>query len=211
MEMKAVLDRITARREALGMSEAALSARAGSRDLIRNWRRAMDKGQDINARHDSLEAIARALNVTVAWLTDDAAPPTADRSAQANGMAETAAPYAIAPQPVTPDDPQAILRALWGRVATTPATFRLAAALPAFGLGAGDVLVADLARLPQPGELALVTMTEDDTASAATMVCRYLPPFLTGGSMTDETQPLRVDRPGVTVRYPIIGALRGLP
>lgn len=100
MEMKAVLDRITARREALGMSEAALSARAGSRDL---------------------------------------------------------------------------------------------------------------ARLPQPGELALVTITEDDTASAATMVCRYLPPFLTGGSMTDETQPLRVDRPGVTVRYPIIGALRGLP
>lgn len=207
MEMKAVLDRITARREALGMSEAALSAQAGSRDLIRNWRRALDKGQDINARHDSLEAIARALNVTVAWLTTDAA----DRPAQAAGMAETAAPYTIAPQAVAPDDPQAILRALWGRVATTPATFRLAAALPAFGLGAGDVLVADLARLPQPGELALVTMTEDDTASAATMVCRYLPPFLTGGSMTDETQPLRVDRPGVTVRYPIIGALRGLP
>jgi hypothetical protein len=210
MDMKAILDRITARRTALGLSETGLSLQAGSRDLIRNWRRALERDQDISARHDSLDAIAKALSVSTAWLVGEA-DATPQATAAPQGMAEPAEPFVFAPQPVRDSDPQGFLRAIWGRAVTTPATYRLAAALPAFALGVGDVLIADLGRLPQPGELALVTIINDATATSITTVRRYLPPYLSGGVMDADNPPLRIDQPGVTVRYPIVGSLRGLP
>jgi transcriptional regulator with XRE-family HTH domain len=210
MDMKAILDRITARRTALGLSETGLSLQAGSRDLIRNWRRALERDQDISARHDSLDAIAKALKVSTAWLVGEA-EPAAPTPAAPPGMAEPAEPFTFAPQPVRDSDPQGFLRAIWGRAVTTPATYRLAAALPAFALGVGDVLIADLGRLPQPGELALVTIINEATATSITTVRRYLPPYLAGGASDADNPPLRIDQPGVTVRYPIVGALRGLP
>jgi transcriptional regulator with XRE-family HTH domain len=210
MQMQAILDRISGRRAELGLSEAALSEKGGSRDLIRNWRRALDKGQVINARYDSLALIARALNVSEDWLIHGKGEVKAE-DIPLPGMSEAATPFTLKPHATRLDDPQAALRAIFGPTAATPALFRVNADLPGFELAAGDVVLADLARLPSPGEIALASVVDDLTASAVTMVCRYLPPFLVAGSIGPQLQTMRVDDPGVTVRYPVVGSIRGIP
>lgn len=212
MNMQAILDRIARRREDLGLSESALAQKGGSRDLIRNWRRALEKGQDISARYDSLTAIARALQVNADWLINgagsapDPAPPDTTP-----GMAEHATPFTLAPKVTRPDDPLGPLRAIFGTTAATPGLFRINKNLPAFEFAAGDVVLADLARLPEPGEIALVTVTDDQDATSTTMICRYLPPYLATGKIGPNVPTLRIDDPGVTVRHPVVGSIRGIP
>jgi transcriptional regulator with XRE-family HTH domain len=208
MDMTLILERITARRSELGLSESALSNAAGSADLIRNWRRAVTRGQAPNPRIDSLDAIARALQVSTAWLCGTAETP-AD-PAPLPGFAETATPFQFARSPAVAD-PQDVLRGLWQGRITTPATYRLSGSFPAFGMNEGDVLVVDLARLPLPGECALITQQDDNLAISLTMVRRYAPPFLLPGNPDPAQLPIRVDDPGITVRYPIIGIMRGIP
>lgn len=212
MQMQAILDRITRRREELGLSEAAVAQKGGSRDLIRNWRRALDRGQTISARYDSLTSIARALHVSVDWLMHgtgeaEAAPARSTPP----GLSEPVTPFTLAPHATREDDPQASLRAIFGKTATTPGLFRINRNLPAFELAKGDVVLADLARLPEPGEIAVVTVSDDETAAATTMICRYLPPYLTLGKIGPSVPTLRIDDPGVTVRYPVVGSIRGIP
>lgn len=209
--MRAILDRITRKREELGLSEAAVSLKGGSRDLIRNWRRALDKGTTINARYDSLEQIARALHVTEDWLIHGTDAVAGSPAPKPTGMAETATPFTLMPHATRLDDPQAALRAIFGKAATTPGLFRITKNLPAFEFAEGDVVLADLARLPQPGEIAVVLVTDEQLASATTMICRYLPPFLTTGKIGPNAPLMRIDDPGVTVRHPVVGSIRGIP
>lgn len=208
MKIADVLTRIEARRSALNLSESAVSAAGGSRDLIRNWRRAVAGGRTIQARHESLVAIAQALDVPLDWLINggDALPTMAS-----TGFAEHAAPYSLAEQPVEPGASYPALRALFGPEAMTPATYRINSDLPAFALVTGDVVVIDQSRLPIAGELALIRVIDEEHATAATLICRYLPPFLQSGEQNPNNPPLRVDQPGVTVRHPVIGSLRGIP
>lgn len=210
MQMQAILDRITARLTELGLSESYVSTKGGSRDMIRNWRRALEKGHTTNARHDSLAKIAAALQVSEEWLihgkgdvTETAPPPV--------GLAEAATPYILRPHASRADDPQGALRAIFGATAATPALYRITADLPGFELAAGDVVLTDLARLPVAGEITLVRITDEQTASATTMLCRYLPPFLVAGGIGPQVQTLRIDDPGVTVRHPVVGSIRGIP
>lgn len=206
--MKAILDRITARIADLGTTDRAISLRAtGSPDTIRNWQRSLRDGKTPNPQTAKLNAIIEALGLDLS--NPDDQPEI--RTAAAYGLSESAVPYTFTAHATDSSDPQASLRAIWGTACTTPATYRLATAMPAFGLAAGDVLVADLARLPRPGELALVTIADESDASATTVVRRYLPPYLAAGTLDTENSPLRVDHPGVTVRYPVVGTIRGLP
>lgn len=208
--MQAILDRITTRLNELGLSESAVSTKGGSRDMIRNWRRALEKGHATNARHDSLAKIATALQVSEEWLIHGRAAVAA--AAEPNpGMAEMATPFTLQPHASRADDPQGALRAIFGQAASTPALFRINTDLPGFDLSAGDVVLTDLARLPAAGEIALVQVTDDETASAVTMVCRFLPPFLIAGGTGQQVQTLRIDDPGVTVRHPVVGSIRGIP
>lgn len=212
MQMQAILDRITRRREELGLSEAAVAQKGGSRDLIRNWRRGLDKGQAINARYDSLASIAAALHVSIDWLmhgTGEAEAPPQDP--RPTGMAEPVTPFTFTPNATRADDPHGALRAIFGKTATTPGLFRIHKNLPAFELASGDVVLADLARLPEPGEIALVSVTDDQAAASTTMVCRYLPPYLTMGKIGPSVPMLRIDDPRVTVRHPVVGSIRGIP
>lgn len=125
------------------------------------------------------------------------------------GFAESASPFSFQEHPTQRDDPQRHWRALFGPAASTPASFVLHSSHPAFGLLRGDVLICDLARAPRPGELALITIADDDAATSATTLRRYLPPYLMPGDMND-APTLRMDDPGVTVRYPVIGSVRGI-
>ncbi|NBE05954.1 helix-turn-helix domain-containing protein [Paragemmobacter ruber] len=207
MNVPGILDRITARRTELGLSEAAVASHGGSRDLIRNWRRAAQSGTTIKPRLDSLEAIALALGVSLEWLLHGGAEPRPHATPPA-GLQEAVTPYRLQQHGTQGAMPE--LAALFGPAANTPATYRINVPMPDFQLAAGDVLVVDLARLPEPGELTLVTFTDETTASGTSTVCRYLPPYLWPGEPQQAALPLRLDNPQVTVRYPVIGSMRGL-
>lgn len=70
MTMKDILERITERSSALGLSDNALSLRAGlSRDGIRNWRRRIENGEDAaGATVTALAGVAQVLGVSETWL-----------------------------------------------------------------------------------------------------------------------------------------------
>lgn len=209
MNIKDLLQRIDAKAKPLGLTDTQLSLMAGGRDLVRNWRRAAAQGKDTGTRTGSLEGIAKGLGVTLEWLTTGYSE---ERTAvQSNGFSEAATPYEIANFPIKDDDPQRALRSIYGPAATTPATFKLTMSLPAFALVANDVLVVDLARVPSPGDLTLVTILDEATTETQTVIRRYLPPYLAGGTLIDTDKPMRTDQFGVTVRYPVVGIMRGLP
>lgn len=127
----------------------------------------------------------------------------------AAGFSEETTPYEFNEHPTKPDDPQRPFRALFGNAIVTPSTYLLHDTHHGFGLFRGDILVCEMARVPRPGELVLVTIIDEDTAHSATTVRRYLPPYLASCDISDNP-PLRMDQPGVTARYPVIGSIRGI-
>ena len=71
MNMQDILSRIDDRKEAVKKSDAQISTEAtGSQDLIRNWRRAVKAGKEPGANFDSLNKVARILDVSYQWLVD---------------------------------------------------------------------------------------------------------------------------------------------
>ena len=145
-------------------------------------------------------------------LTGTSAPHLASHIPEIpQGFSDAATPFTFQEQPVTVGSSQPTLRAIFGNSAQTPATYRIEVDLPAFGLIAGDVIIVDLGRLPTPGELAIVSLFDDDSASSTTSLHRFLPPYLQSGTINPSDALLRIDQPGVTVRYPVIGSLRGVP
>lgn len=210
MDLKAVIARIEIKRTELGLSEASVAVSGGSRDLIRNWRRSIANGKGIQAKYESLSAIAAALGVDTDWLINGDTDNNAT-TARAYGFSELAAPYEFQEQIVPAHSAQPSLHAIFGKTATTPATYIITHDLPVFALLAGDVILVDLSRAPKPGELTIVSQFDDEHATSITSVFRYFPPFLQNGHSRQDEIPLRIDQPGVTVRYPVIGSMRGIP
>lgn len=211
MDLSAVLRRIAERGAALSLSESAISGRAGSKDMIRNWRRSVESGTPLNVKLASLDAVARELGVTTEWLIRGEGPqerpgrPPADR---ASGFSDQAVPFTFPVRPADPQGPQPALAAVFGPGSL--AGYRIAVDLPAFSLCAGDVLVADMSRLPTTGELAVARLIDEGDGTAQTLVVRYLPPFLPGGRLASDANLWRIDQPGMTVRFPVIGSIRGV-
>lgn len=139
------------------------------------------------------------------------AHPSNDGDLPTHGFSEVARPFNFQEHAVESGTDQPILRSLFGHGATTPATFEIGVDMPAFALLAGDVVLVELSRLPQPGELALISHFDDKNATSTWSICRYFPPYLQPGGMKHDGTPLRVDQPGVTVRHPVIGSMRGIP
>lgn len=211
MKLAEILARIDQANAERRLSDAALSkAASGSPDLLRNWRRRIDAGDtEAGANARMIAAVARVLSVSEAWLMTGS--ETGQRAATGTeGFGEAAVPFEIAPPAATSDGPQPLLSALYGSAATTPAAFRTTQSLPVFDIVAGDALIVDLARLPHPGEVAIVSIY-DEAGEARTVVRRYLPPFLVPGTNAEQLHFTRVDAAGVQVRHPVIGIIRGLP
>lgn len=201
MDMNAVIKRMTDRMTALGVRPQTVSlAATGKSDTIRNWLRKHENGDQFSMRQDNLEAVAKALDVSLAWLltgSDDGSP-------DATGFREETTPFTP-----KPNELQAV-RALFGQLARHPQTgTRVQMDLPGLGLFVGDVVVMDLGREPQPGDLALVTV-EDGSRNGRTIIRRYFPPYLLAMSPENDAPPMREDQPGVRLRYPIIGTIRGI-
>jgi hypothetical protein len=207
MRLNDLLDRIDAVAGPRRLSDQQVSLMAGSKDVLRNWRRAAAKGKELHPRLETIAEMAHGLGVPLHVLTGSDAAPDA---AAAQAFHEGAATYHLQPYPVAAEDPQASLRAIFGPRALTPATYQVGEPLPAFQLEPGDILVCDMARLPNPGELALVNRFDEGLDNQATEVRRYLPPFLLSGSCAARPDIIRIDEPGVAVRFPVIGSIRGL-
>jgi phage repressor protein C with HTH and peptisase S24 domain len=90
-----ILARIDLRLAKLKLSDAAASKRAGKPDAIRNARRALNAPDRKGITFDTLQALAGALETTVAWLADGVGPADSDEVTPAN--AEILAPLADAP------------------------------------------------------------------------------------------------------------------
>lgn len=203
MDMNAVLERISAKRAELGLSDAELSQVAGSRDLIRNWRRAARDGHTIQARHGSLEAIATRLGVSLAWLTTGEAGPNGDLV----GFSEAITSFVMAPTAPRGDEPQSIaaIRAVMPSSTSTPATFKAHEDMPWFAICGGDILVADLARLPKSGDLALATIQRG--GGETTTVVRIAEPWAIEGPLHAPTLH-SLATAAIIVRHPIVGIIR---
>lgn len=205
MNLERILDRISEKAGQLGLSDSQLSLQAGSKEVIRNWRRAVRRGESISPKHENLAAIAAAIGVTSDWLING----TGGDAALIPGLAEGTTSYTPQAFPADKSDPQGLMRMVFGPAVQTPATYKLGVGLPGFGLAAGDVLIMDMARLPDPGELALIRVYDDADGSSST-IRRFLPPYLAAGLAPDDGPVMRIDQPGVTVLYPVIGSIRGL-
>ena len=179
----------------------------GSRDLIRNWRRAVKNGTPLNVKHASLVAVAKALDVTVDWLIQEES--WVQESPSHRGFSDTATPYEFSRPTATRDAPHPILSSLYG-MDITPAAYMIGEDMPGFSIQAGDVVVVDMSRLPEPGEVAIVRIIDEASGESETILRRYLPPYLVGGGNSLKDDPMPMDKPGVTVRFPVVGSMRGL-
>lgn len=202
MNLVQILARIDMKLAETGMSATALSLKAGlSSDGIRNMRRTAKKsGNDdvqSGANMSSLQKIANALDVSISWLL----------TGQENdepGFSEDAAPWTGA------NREDGSLEAMFRPKARNPAvTHRATTDMPRFGILQGDLLVCDLARDPAPGELAVLTVIDQENDSNRTIIRLYAPPFLISGDMGAEQNIERCDNNTVIPRYPIIGSIRG--
>lgn len=204
MKVSDILARIAARCEEIGTTESQVSAAVASRDLIRNWRRHLAAGKEIEVRAPNLEKIAKVLDVELQWLMygDDseqkraAAPPN-----NTGGFSDHATEFQGSPSEA------AALRSLFLETSKNPcATHECATAMPEFALLPGDLLICDLARKPNAGEVTIVTVHDDESASSQTIVCRYLPPWLSTAPFT--SAPLLETDHRVTIRHPVVGIVR---
>lgn len=207
MDMIALLDRISARAAALKLSESELSMAAGSRDLIRNWRRAAREGREIQARHSSLADIAAKLGVSTAWLIEGDSSDDDNNPTQPAGFAEPIASFEFRPTPPRADDPEPIaaIRAVMAPGVSTPATFEVREDMPWLSICRGDILVVDLSRLAKSGDLALASIATDSTENTA--IVRVAEPWaIEGPGHAPRLHHLSSGQ--VNIRYPVVGLIR---
>lgn len=215
MKINIILDRIAARSKEVGIKERSLSLKAGSADIIRNWRRKASDGVDPKMRFETLRLIAAALDVSVEWLrgeTDDPAPNTTSTSQTTQqGFAEGVTPFQFSATKKQPDDDPttALLRGIYGQ-STRPAAVMIHRDLPSHGIRAGDLAVVDLNKAPEIGQLAVVTHFDTDHGISTSQLMLVATPWLIGDQPDHQRTMLRADAADITVRYPVIGIIRGV-
>ncbi len=182
------------------LKPAAVSRQAGLD--ISTVRKLLD-GSSRNPTRQTTERVAAALGRSVASIVaGDVAAPAPDKP---TAFAESAAPFDFARSIDPSVNAGSVLRALFPAL-RTPEVYRCMLRLPAFGLERGDLLVMDMSRSPDPGEIALVTIFESDRS--VSQIRRFMPPFLPPGDPADPDQTFRADAEGVAVRYPVVGIIR---
>lgn len=182
-----------------GTNPSALARSAG---LNHTAARDIMTGKTQNPTDRVLSRLASALNVEVADLTGDSHGRT-NPQMRFRGMSDNdAAPY-------VPDGKSGGANAginvaqVIAPNATTPATYIVSRALPSFALLRGDVLVLDLARHAQVGDLVVATVADQVTGEAQTIVRRFLTPYLVSGDPDSPTPALLADGTRTVVLAPV--------
>lgn len=145
----------------------------------------------------------RAFNVSPVWLLfgESRTIHAKMEAPETPGFADDAEPFLPASGP-GPD----VVKALYSAKARNPAiTHRALVAMPEFAIAPGDLLVCDLSRAPEAGEIAIVTQRDEETATVALFIRAVLPPHLWPG----KSGPTRLDARDIFARHPIIGVIRG--
>lgn len=201
MDLQGLISRIDLRSAELGLNDSRIAALSGQGEPIRNWRRALAEGRDLNPRLDSLRKVAAVLNVPLTWLTDGTG--YAEQAEPLAGFQESDTVLWKAPDGRDATDPSSIV-ALLAPGLKRPATLQLRTAQPGFLLMQGDVLVIEQAREARRGDVVVVNYDEHGDGHGVTLVRRYLPPYLVGGAAYEENRILTVDDSG---RAAIIGTV----
>ena len=151
----------------------------------------------------AIEGIARVLHVSPGGLVEG--------DSVRRGMGEShARPW----EPATPGqrpDLAAFHRQLARGLtpdARQPATLELTRGFPTFGYLAGDVVVIDLKRAPQDGDLVVCTLMDWESGAQTTLVRLWLDPFLVSADPNDPQPKLVHDGQRVAVKGPILASFR---
>lgn len=161
---------------------------------------------------ETLAQLSAALGLPVTSLIEDdgAGPRLPPDAAPPSGFREEATPYEPLPQSQTLSqslNPASTAVAWPGRHPSI--THRASIALPDFGILPGDLIVCDLSRDPEPGEVVVVAVVDQQLARSVTIIRRYAPPHLIGGSGAARADILTTDHPDLGHLHPMIGLIRG--
>jgi transcriptional regulator with XRE-family HTH domain len=195
MNIRTLVDRIAIRCRELGLSETELSRAIGSKETIRNWRRAANAGKDMSPQMKNIEQVAALLDTSVGWLTGASDSPTAT-----TGFAEpTVEPFRFS-EPVLGD----ILTRFIAPDARACDTYRASESFPGFAVARGDLIVTELGGGQQNGDIVVVTMTQDHTSE--TTLRRLVGNWLVA---EDPSQPPEPANPN-DGRIGIVATVRGI-
>lgn len=191
--MHDILERITLRSAELGTNDTALSRTAGSKDLIRNWRRSLAKDQPINAKMVSLEALASALEVPLQWLIDGTGYANKPHpSPRLSGFSESVANLWIPHQNV---ETISLAKQLAPNV-KHPQFFKMTQPEIFLGLLIGDVLVVEANHQAKYGDLVIVNTYDEAGEAEATLVRRWFPPYLFSCNPNEKSATIILDDTG---------------
>lgn len=190
--MHDILERISIRSAELGTNDTAISKHAGSRDLIRNWRRSAAKNQAINARMVSLQLIADALNVPLQWLVDGDGYGEPSSPKGNAGFSESAATLW---QPAQTDSAFDLAKALAPQI-QHPQFFTMARAEPFLGLLKGDTLIVEANHRAKHGDTVIANTYDEAGEVVSTLVRRWLPPYLFSCNPDDASASIIIDDTG---------------
>jgi transcriptional regulator with XRE-family HTH domain len=188
--------------EAAGTNPSNLARRVGlnhtaARDII--------SGKARNPTHRTLQLLAEGLGVPITDLT--LRPPEGLAEAPGN-FARSAGQGRRRPSDAEPTDPPRDMIAAVAPAARTPACYVLASSLPGFGMVIGDILILDLARRPQSGDIVIATTADMETGEASTIVRRYLEPYLVAGDPGETEHVLLADGARTAVLAPVEAVVR---
>lgn len=150
-----------------------------------------------NPSVETLSAIAAALGVPVSDIivgSSDTAPD--GRSGMSESMAEPFRPAETTPIRVAVD--------ALSRNRRRAETYRVRVGDLALALCAGDVLILDMGASPAPGSLVVATIADAATGAATTVVRKWLPGWLIGG--TSEATSMQAPEHSVAV-LGVVGAV----
>lgn len=147
-------------------------------------------------------ALAKTLGVSASWLIEG----QGDNALAGFSENETAPWEPPEPSGQRPDLDYRRLTQLLSPNARSPATLRLARDAAGFGLYQNDILVVDLNRPAQPGDLVIAQVADLGTGEASTALRRYLPPYLVSDTPNDEA--LMADGVRTSIMGPITSSFR---
>lgn len=201
MDIDALLRRIEQRAQELDKSLRSVSlAATGSPDTIRNWKRSQKDGKNASMRHANLQAVANALEVDLHWLMTG---EEAILGLEMPGLSEESFEYEAKTA-----QSDAVRHLYADSALRAEVVRRMAVSMPSLGLTEGDLVICDLGRDPHLGDTVLVHV-QDGRANGSTYIRRWFSPWLLALDPELDSDPLRDDETGVTVRYPVIGCIRG--
>ena len=167
----------------------------GSKDTVRNWRRAMTDGtpdSGINARFTpKLLEVADKYGAPVP-ISARPSPP---------GFAEAA----VREWQPTPDFKIETMISIVAPNARQPSTFKLSVAIPEFFYQVGDILIIDQGRTAESGQIVIANKIDHFTSDAETLIGRLITPYLVPPGIVHT--PILIDK-SVSIFGPVIASLR---